>query len=265
MRRRKGTGMTRMNKSLLSVLIVSLLALLVVGGCGYSYKIKAEDSKNVTLIYQGLSRTKGIEAEKVDKEPSGACDPNCKWVIFEEQKKGEDGEEALYTLYHCEDGTWTKKKWDSDDEKAEPFKIPKGSTEPESCKKCDYFIVKSEDGKHILYHCDKEGEWGEPIGEWVEKCPPPDASKIKVSRGTAATGGMIIHGADGAVKPNETVIARDRNGKESRTSADENGSFTMREVDLPDGFDHAVDNKLAITQKSPGCAESDSVEVEIQE
>ena len=97
-----------------------------------------------------------------------------------------------------------------------------------------------------------------------EKCPPPDASKITVSRGTAATGGMIISGAAGAVQPGATVTITDSEGHTVTTTADENGGFTLVEADLPQDFDHTLGNELSITQKSEGCTESDAVDVEIE-
>jgi len=97
-----------------------------------------------------------------------------------------------------------------------------------------------------------------------EKCPPPDASKITVSRGTAATGGMIISGGSDAVQPGATVTITDSEGHTVTTTADENGGFTLLEADLPQGFDHTLGNELSVTQKSEDCTESDAVDVEIE-
>jgi hypothetical protein len=96
-----------------------------------------------------------------------------------------------------------------------------------------------------------------------EKCPPPDASKITVSRGTIATGGMVISGGAGAVQPGATVTITDSQGHTVTTTADPNGGFTLVEADLPEDFDHTLGNELSITQKSEGCTESDAVEVAI--
>jgi len=96
-----------------------------------------------------------------------------------------------------------------------------------------------------------------------EKCPPPDASKITVSRGTVATGGMIISGGAGAISPGATVTITDSEGHTVTTTADENGGFTLLEADLPQDFDHTLGNELSITQKSEDCTESDAVDVEI--
>ena len=97
-----------------------------------------------------------------------------------------------------------------------------------------------------------------------EKCPPPDASKITVSRGTAATGGMIINGGADAVQPGATVTITDSEGHTVTTTADENGGFTLLEADLPQDFDHTLGNELSITQESEGCTESNAVDVEIE-
>jgi|GEM_PF-3056456 len=100
-------------------------------------------------------------------------------------------------------------------------------------------------------------------GCYPEDCPPPDASKITASRGTTATGGMIIQGTEGAVEPGATVTITDANGKTVTTTADEKGGFTLLEADLPDGFDHSIGNTLSVTQKSEGCKESPAVNVPI--
>jgi len=95
-------------------------------------------------------------------------------------------------------------------------------------------------------------------------CPEPDASKITASRGTTGTGGMMIGGAEGAVEPGATVTVTDGDGLTATTTADENGSFTLTELDLPEGFDHTLGNNLSVTQKSEGCNESPAVDVEIE-
>ena len=96
------------------------------------------------------------------------------------------------------------------------------------------------------------------------KCPPPDASKITVSRGTAATGGMVISGGAGAVQPGAMVTITDSEGHTVTTTADQDGGFTLVEADLPEDFDHTLGNELSITQESEGCTESDAVDVEIE-
>ena len=97
-----------------------------------------------------------------------------------------------------------------------------------------------------------------------EKCPPPDASKITVSRGTAATGGMIISGGTGAVQPGATVTITDSEGHTVTTTADVNGGFNLVEADLPEDFDHTLGNELSVTQEAEDCTESDAVDVEIE-
>ena len=94
-------------------------------------------------------------------------------------------------------------------------------------------------------------------------CPEPDATKITASRGTGATGGMIISGAPGAVEPGATVTVRDGDGNTATTTADENGGFTLLEGDLPMDFDHTLGNNLSVTQNSEGCNESPAVSVPI--
>jgi hypothetical protein len=94
-------------------------------------------------------------------------------------------------------------------------------------------------------------------------CPEPDASKITASRGTIATGGMVITGAAGAVEPGATVKITDGQGKSVTTTADENGGFTLMEADLPEDFDHTIGNNLNVTQNSEGCNESAAVSVPI--
>jgi len=100
-------------------------------------------------------------------------------------------------------------------------------------------------------------------GCFTPDCPAPDGSKITAHRGTAATGGMIIHGAEGAVAPGATVTVTDGAGLTATTTADENGSFTLLEADLPMDFDHTLENTISVTQKSEGCNESPAVDVEI--
>ena len=94
-------------------------------------------------------------------------------------------------------------------------------------------------------------------------CPEPDASKITASRGTTGTGGMMIGGAAGAVEPGATVTVTDGDGHTATTTADENGSFVLTELDLPEDFDHTIGNNLSVTQKSEGCNESPAVNVPI--
>jgi len=94
-------------------------------------------------------------------------------------------------------------------------------------------------------------------------CPNPDASKITASRGTVGTGGMVINGAAGAVGPGATVKVIDKEGYTATTTADENGGFTITELELPEGFDHTLENILEVTQESEGCRESGEAEVTI--
>jgi hypothetical protein len=94
-------------------------------------------------------------------------------------------------------------------------------------------------------------------------CPEPDSSKITASSGTTGTGGMMIGGAAGAVAPGATVTVTDGDGHIATTTADENGSFVLTELDLPEDFDHTVGNTLSVTQKSEGCNESPAVNVPI--
>ena len=94
-------------------------------------------------------------------------------------------------------------------------------------------------------------------------CPKPDATKITASRGTGATGGMIISGAPGAVEPGATVTVTDGEGNSVTTTADENGGFLIVEGDLPMDFDHTIDNNLSVTQKSEDCNESPAASVPI--
>lgn len=93
--------------------------------------------------------------------------------------------------------------------------------------------------------------------------PPPDASKISVSRGTIATGGMIISGKAGAVLHGATVKITDFKGHSVTTTADQNGVFTLVEADLPEDFDHTLGNQLSFKQTKDGCTESDAANVAI--
>ena len=94
-------------------------------------------------------------------------------------------------------------------------------------------------------------------------CPEPNASKITASSGTPGTGGMMIGGAEGAVEPGATVTVTDGDGHTATTTADENGSFALTELDLPEDFDHTIGNNLSVTQNSEGCNESAAVNVPI--
>jgi hypothetical protein len=94
-------------------------------------------------------------------------------------------------------------------------------------------------------------------------CPEPDSSKITASSGTPGTGGMMIGGAAGAVEPGATVTVTDGDGHTATTTADENGSFVLTELDLPEDFDHTIGNTLSVTQNSEGCNESPAVTVPI--
>ena len=94
-------------------------------------------------------------------------------------------------------------------------------------------------------------------------CPEPDSSKITASSGTPGTGGMMIGGAVGAVAPGATVTVTDGDGHTATTTADANGSFTLTELDLPEGFDHTIGNTLSVTQKSEDCKESPAVDITI--
>ena len=80
-----------------------------------------------------------------------------------------------------------------------------------------------------------------------------DCSKIVASRGTGATGGMIIVGRAGSVPPNSTVTITDENGNTVSVTADEDGSFRAVESDLPDGFDHTVGGELTVTVDGKDC------------
>ena len=82
--------------------------------------------------------------------------------------------------------------------------------------------------------------------------PAPFApcGKIIASRGTAATGGMIIHGQPGSVPSGAKVTVTDKNGKSATTTARPDGSFDLKESDLPAGFDHTIGNSLDVTAGS---------------
>lgn len=94
-------------------------------------------------------------------------------------------------------------------------------------------------------------------------CPNPDASKIIANRGTIGTGGMVISGAVGAVEPGATVMVADKDGNTATTTADENGGFVLIEADLPEDFDHTLENTIEVTQESEDCRESGEAEVTI--
>ena len=96
-----------------------------------------------------------------------------------------------------------------------------------------------------------------------EKCPTPDVTKITVSRGTIATGGMIITGAAGSVLPGAEVKITDSEGHSVTITADQNGGFVLVEADLPEEFDHTLGNQISIKQKADGCTESDAANVPI--
>jgi hypothetical protein len=74
--------------------------------------------------------------------------------------------------------------------------------------------------------------------------------KIVASRGTGGTGGMLIHGQPGSVPAGAKVTVTDTNGKSVTTTAGADGSFTLLESDLPDGFDHTIGNALDVTAGS---------------
>ncbi|MBA7587484.1 hypothetical protein ES708_29514 [subsurface metagenome] len=101
-------------------------------------------------------------------------------------------------------------------------------------------------------------------GCYPPDCPEPDAKKITASRGTVATGGMMIGGAAGAVEPGATVTVTDEDGNTATTTADANGGFSLTEADLPSDFDHTIGHKIKVTQDSEGCEESPAVSVPIE-
>ena len=101
-------------------------------------------------------------------------------------------------------------------------------------------------------------------GCYPPDCPEPDAKKITASRGTTATGGMMIGGSAGAVEPGATVTVTDEDGNTATTTADENGGFILTEADLPDGFDHTIGHTVKVTQDTEGCEESPAVSVPIE-
>ncbi len=74
-----------------------------------------------------------------------------------------------------------------------------------------------------------------------------DVSKITASRGTVATGGMIISGTAGAVGAGAKVTVTDKDGKTATTTAERDGSFVIKEINLPEGFDHTIGNVLTVT------------------
>lgn len=74
---------------------------------------------------------------------------------------------------------------------------------------------------------------------------------------------MVINGAVGAVEPGSTVIITDKDGNKATTTADENGGFTITELELPESFDHTLENILEVTQESEDCRESGEAEVTI--
>jgi hypothetical protein len=80
--------------------------------------------------------------------------------------------------------------------------------------------------------------------------PAAPCGTIIASRGTGGTGGMIIHGQPGSVPAGAKVTVTDRNGKSATTTAGADGSFTLLESDLPDGFDHTIGNTLGVTAGS---------------
>lgn len=80
-----------------------------------------------------------------------------------------------------------------------------------------------------------------------------DCSRIRVSRGTAATGGMVIHGSAGSADPGATVTITDQNGRSVTVTAGADGSFTLRESDLPEGFDHTPGHVLRFSDGKSIC------------
>jgi hypothetical protein len=85
-----------------------------------------------------------------------------------------------------------------------------------------------------------------PDGEEQQQGAADNCPRITASRGTAATGGMIIHGRSGSVPGGVGVKVTDKNGKTATTTAEKDGSFTFRESDLPEGFDHTIGGKLTV-------------------
>jgi hypothetical protein len=80
-----------------------------------------------------------------------------------------------------------------------------------------------------------------------------DCSRIIASRGTAATGGMIIAGQSGSAAPNAVVAITDRQGNTVTVTAGADGSFRVLEGDLPDGFDHTPGGPLTISSNGTSC------------
>ncbi|HVZ41158.1 MAG TPA: hypothetical protein VHI13_17900 [Candidatus Kapabacteria bacterium] len=81
----------------------------------------------------------------------------------------------------------------------------------------------------------------------------PDCDKITASRGTVATGGMIISGSAGSVPGGSTVTITDKNGKTVTVKANADGSFVIKEIDLPDGFDHTIGDTLTVSVGETRC------------
>jgi len=77
--------------------------------------------------------------------------------------------------------------------------------------------------------------------------------KVRAWRGTAATGGMLLHGAQGSVPPGSKVTITDSKGKTVTTTAGDNGSFTVTEAMLPNGFDHTIGGTLTIVVGGQTC------------
>lgn len=80
-----------------------------------------------------------------------------------------------------------------------------------------------------------------------------DCSKITASRGTTATGGMLIGGKAGSVPGGASVTVSDSNGNAAKATAGADGSFELKEADLPSGFDHTIGNKLTVKAGDSSC------------
>lgn len=80
-----------------------------------------------------------------------------------------------------------------------------------------------------------------------------DCEKLHAWRGTAATGGMIIHGEAGSVPAGSKVTITDGKGNTVTTTANDDGSFTVKESELPDGFDHTIGNGLTVSVGKSNC------------
>lgn len=80
-----------------------------------------------------------------------------------------------------------------------------------------------------------------------------DCSKITASRGTVATGGMIISGTAGAAAGNSTVTVTDGHGHSVTVKTNADGSFVIKEIDLPEGFDHTIGGTLTVTSGGRSC------------